>query len=988
MPLKILLDMKIQAGFFFENHTLRRNTMLKHLKAFLTFAILNLFSTFTLFSQSSDINGTVKDQNGLELAGANVVVLDDANKVVTGASTNPMGIFKIVNVPAGNYKVVARIIGYIEMEKSLTVEAGEDYRLKFILESSEINLNPVVITASKTAEKLSEAPASIQVLQVKDLQNITGTASVADALTGMAGVEMFSQGAVTKSVNTRGYNSIFSGALLVLTDYRNARVPSLNLNALHFLPQQTDDLEQVELVLGPSAALYGPNSHRGVLHLMTKSPFNFQGTTFSITGGERDYNKFEVRHAQTFGDNFAFKISASKLSLHDWEAEDFTSQWSTADSNAQTPDTLKSENYWKTEPLRRNEVLNKYTFEQSQEYKNLKKKIQDEGEGSLNATEQALLFKSKHVGRRNYNVTKQNLDLRFDYKPIEDMTVVFNVAINEMSHLEMTGIGMGITENWQYKFAQLRMNYKDFFFQTFLNKSNSGNTYRADDGNQQIDKSQMFAVQGQYSQILFGMMMTAGFDFQGVTPITEGTINGNYEDIDYYSIVGAYFQAKYAIADNLDFIFAARVDQHSMVDNLALSPKAALIYKMNPENTFRVTLSQAFSTPSSLEYFLDLSRGPMSTFPFNYDVRVQGIPQEKGFSWIKDPVYNRNYFYLANKDADGNPIRYVGSMQDQATWDYLKLIFSLAAGGNVPIYNVPMPSSSEGLEFDLKQLNLTSRTFEKMSDPVDIAPYQNTQYYTFEIGYKGMIENRMMLSADFHYDYQYNLGGPLQMESPFIFINGKTFGEYLLKHRDKIGADSATIMTYANGIAAKAPLGVVSAEGQFRRNSALITYRNIKTGIGLFGAEFTAEYVLTNEIRLMANYSYNAQNKQLNVGGNPNIRLYSATPIHKYNLATSYTNRELGLDMNLRYRYSGEFEVENGSYIGTIEKPYIVNHVKESPNGGVAAQNYVDLDAGVALSENVRMYLQVTNLLNNLQRQFVGAPKIGRFSIFGVKYSM
>ena len=952
----------------------------------ISFLLFNLIFTTFIFAQSGTVSGSVHDKNNLELAGANVVMLDSEGKVVTGASTNPLGLFTINNVPVGNYQIIARLIGYNEGKKSVNVEVGT-VKVNFILTSNDVNLNPVVITASKTAEKLSEAPASIQVLQAKDLQNIAGTATVADALTGMAGVEIFSQGAVTKSVNTRGYNSIFSGAMLVLTDYRIARVPSLNLNALHFLPQQTDDIEQIELVLGPSAALYGPNSHRGVLHLITKSPFNHQGTSVAISGGERDFRKLEFRHAQTLGEDFAFKVSASSLQLHDWEVEDFSSEWTENDYNIAAHDTLKSSAFWKTEPLRRSELMNKSTFLNSNDYRNLQEKIKNEGEESLSEYEKTLLFKSTHVGIRNYKVKKENFDLRFDFRPIDDLNIIANFAMNKMSHLEMTGIGMGITQNWQYMFGQVRMNYNDFFLQTFINKSNSGDTYRVDDGFQQTDNSEMFVVQGQYTTTLLGALVSTGFDYQKVTPMTEGTINGNYEGIDNYYIAGGFMQAKYAFNDDLNMIFALRADKHSMVGDIGISPKLAFIYKLNPQNTFRVTASQAYSTPSSLEYFLDLSRGPMSTFPFNYDVRVQGIPKDKGFYW----TYNENnkpYFYLANKDANGNYLKFVSSIYDAATWNYIKLIFSLAAGGNVPIYNVPAPTIADNVELDLKQLNLTSKTFSKMSNPLDIAPYENTQHTTFEIGYKGIIEDRLMASVDIHYDYQYNLGGPLQMESPFVFINGEAFGKYLLKHRDKIGADSATIMAYANGIGEKAPLGVVSAEGQYYKNSALVTYRNIKTGIDMWGAEFTLDYILNENIRLNGNYSFNSANKKLNIMDNPNLRLYSAAPKHKYMLGSSYSDKDLGIDINIKYRYQGAFEVENGAYVGTEEKPYLINRIKEADNGGVAEQHNIDLDAGYQFNNNFRFYLQVTNALNKMQRQYIGAPKIGRFSIMGVKISL
>lgn len=60
----------------------------------------------------------------------------------------------------------------------------------------------------------------------------------------------------------RGFNNIFSGGLLTLTDNRIARVPSLRLNAYNFIPVTNDDIERIEVVLGPGSAVYGPSRHR------------------------------------------------------------------------------------------------------------------------------------------------------------------------------------------------------------------------------------------------------------------------------------------------------------------------------------------------------------------------------------------------------------------------------------------------------------------------------------------------------------------------------------------------------------------------------------------------------------------------------------------------------------------------------------------------------------------------------------------------------
>src|SRR5690606_10829117 len=104
-------------------------------------------------------------------------------------------------------------------------------------------------------------------------------------------------------VVARGFNNICSGALYTLTDHRIASVPSLRVNLMHFVPTTNEDLERIEVVLGPGSALYGPGTANGVLHMITRSPLLEQGTTFSFSGGERSLFHGTFRTAQLLSEN-------------------------------------------------------------------------------------------------------------------------------------------------------------------------------------------------------------------------------------------------------------------------------------------------------------------------------------------------------------------------------------------------------------------------------------------------------------------------------------------------------------------------------------------------------------------------------------------------------------------------------------------------------------------------------------------------------------
>ena len=111
-------------------------------------------------------------------------------------------------------------------------------------------------------------------------------------------------------------SNVFSGALFVLSDYRWASVPSLRFNAYNMIPTTNDDIERIEFVLGPGSALYGPNVDKGVMHIITRSPLDHQGTTVSLAGGlrgpddilEKNDGVFQgtVRHAGLFSENVGY----------------------------------------------------------------------------------------------------------------------------------------------------------------------------------------------------------------------------------------------------------------------------------------------------------------------------------------------------------------------------------------------------------------------------------------------------------------------------------------------------------------------------------------------------------------------------------------------------------------------------------------------------------------------------------------------------------
>mgnify|MGYP000216928848 FL=1 len=270
------------------------------------------------FGQNNKIEGEILDKsNKSPLIFANIVL----EGTTYGAASDNDGRFSIENIESGTYTIVATYMGYSTFKKEINIPSVEG-KLTILLEPAAIQLDEYVVTASRRRERIEDAPAAISVITKKEIRRESNT-NLGDYLKGTKGIDFTQSGIDSYNMTARGFNSSFSSRLLTLTDGRMANVPSLRLTAYNVIPVSFDDVEQIEVVLGPSSALYGPNAHSGVLNIVTSSPLRSQGTKFNIQNGylnqasTRPLEKYTMRTAHKYK-NIGIKISAVALTGEDW----------------------------------------------------------------------------------------------------------------------------------------------------------------------------------------------------------------------------------------------------------------------------------------------------------------------------------------------------------------------------------------------------------------------------------------------------------------------------------------------------------------------------------------------------------------------------------------------------------------------------------------------------------------------------------------------
>ncbi len=273
----------------------------------------------SVFAEAATLNVAVMDaQTGEKLNGISIAITSEAGTSTEGTS-DASGMIEVADLSAGVYTITASAPGYADkMMANVEVVADGTTSVEIALSSEIIELDQVSVSASRRREKVLEAPASVAVVSASQIKDRVAP-SVTEHLKSVRGVDVVNTGIGTSQVVVRGFNNVFSGSLLSLVDNRIARVPSLRLNAYTLIPTSSEDIEQIEVVSGPGSALYGPNSANGVMHILTRSPFNSQGTTVSIGGGERSILMGSLRHAGVVNETLGYKLSVNGFRGNDWE---------------------------------------------------------------------------------------------------------------------------------------------------------------------------------------------------------------------------------------------------------------------------------------------------------------------------------------------------------------------------------------------------------------------------------------------------------------------------------------------------------------------------------------------------------------------------------------------------------------------------------------------------------------------------------------------
>lgn len=944
------------------------------------------------------VKGVIKDETGEPLIGVNIFVETDKLK---GTVTDFDGNYEL---KANEGDVI--VFTYLGMKEEKHTITGN--------ESLDINMKPegnvmdeVIVSVGRKKEKILDAPASIVSVDAAAIKTKAGL-GITDYIRNSSGVQVMKTGVAGGQPSVRGFAGYFNSDVMSLTDNRVAKLPNTGLNMYQMMTTTDADIDRIEVLKGPAAALYGPNANQGVIHIITKSPLQHQEVKFWMSVGARvrikdtltdinrnnprfDYEKLKDRvlfttgffvsdtiHTKNSNIKTGIKFSGQFFTGHDWRYSDLGDPATVVKFKA-SADTIYYER----------------------------------PDGSTDPDGTGVPVNNE----RDEKILNGQVDARYDIQIKEDFNIVLAGGVNVSNGIIPSPIGAMQNKNWTYSWAQMRFTWKNLFVQAYMNGNNSHDTYFVPVGGRYIDKSHMYSVQAQHSsEIKKRVSLVYGFDAFFTRPNTDGTLNGKYEDKDAIDEYGVYLQGEYRLHPRFSTIIATRLDYNTAVKKLLFSPKVAIVYKPGTGHNLRFTFNRAFKNPASAAYYVDVKQGEI---PDGIEVRQVGTPNSGfNYSFNANPYYNNEVLpqFLSPYGVAGQHYD-VGDPTFNATgWngilDAIRGQFSSQAGidPNSPllpiitdVVNLIIPQTiPNDINQVVKNLNTGKQVFEPNNDrwkkTENISKLKPTTTYTYELGYKGVIGKMFGLQVDvYRTDFKDYLA-PVQLLTPAVMFDDAQLMDYLsprilqnyndlnpilqlamnafLDQSEKFGGNnngtaSDEFVSLIKRAVQNLPIGVISPNEAGGPNMILVT-RNIGN-LTVYGVDFNSNLYLPKGFTVSANYSF-VDKDSVKVESAPLGYIALNSPKHRVNVGLNYAAEKIGLNVGVRFNWSAGYPVLSGNFIG--HQP---------------ATNDMDLDISYTpkfLKDHLNMTVTLSNIYNRKQQYFVGSPVIGMMGICKMTYTL
>lgn len=918
--------------------------LISRLSKCLCFLVLSsMFNAQALFATTSSetddlrvtVSGEVVDAStGEPLAGVNVVV----QGTIVGVATNPNGEFTLGVNEDPPITLVVSIIGYTTQRIQVTEENVTGLRIE--LREETILGSDIVVSASRVEESILDAPVTIEKMDIIAI-NQTASPSYYQGLANLKGVDMTTSSINFQIVNARGFNSTGNTRMVQLTDGMDTAAPALNFPIGNLNGPSVLDVENMEFIPGASSALYGPNAFNGILLVNSKNPYRYPGlsvhvqTGFNHLDGNSSLGEPEsaqpmletsIRYANTVGDRFAYKVNFSYSQANDWRGTNFSDKNSALGPAgvANNPafdgvhlygdDGTFNIRLLGVNPAVRNQIAQGISAQSG-----VPVQIAEQYVAALPAQPVGRTgYGEEHIVDHDAKNLKLGTSLHYRLSDNVEASYSFNYGSGTSVY---TGAQRYSLNNFFIHQHKLQFEGDNFLVRSYGTFEDSGDSYIADFvgfsiNDQYRSNNDWF---GLYGATFAGGLLQAAAQAQGGNPtFNQATVNAILSNPTALSALhGAARQSadqgRYEPGTSaFDSAFDTAVSD--VIPNGGLFNDKSRFFHTEGIYNFKNEIS-----------FVDLQMGLSHR---QYQLRSNGTIFADGDGGININEYGG--FLQASKSLMEDKLRLTGSLRYDKNENFdgqfnprISSVIRIAENQNIRAsfqtgfrnpttqgqfidLNVITARLLGGLNQTVAPYNVTENSFTLESvnqftdrllsgDPAaaqSLVPYTNfeevkpEQIQSYEIGYKGIIGDRLLLDMAYYYNIYEDFIAQFRVRKAAAAFTGNP------------AVDAQIAGSLLSG----------SADNTFQ------LYTNVEETVKSQGAVFGFDYNLPRNFLLAFNYNWN----QLITDDQTGFIFDFNTPEHKINV--SLGNRRLtdNLGFNLTYRWQEEFDWTSSFANGTV----------------------------------------------------------------------
>jgi len=177
---------------------------------------------------------------------------------------------------------------------------------------------PVTTSATGKPQKASEAPVGLDIITADQIRRM-GVTSLPEVLNRVNGITSWQATRSYADVGVRGQDTFYNPTLLVLVNGRQVYIDTYGFTDWSLIPVEMEEIRQIEVVKGPTTALYGFNAVDGVVNIVTYNPKYDKVGQAGVVAGTGAYRRAYGLKTFDLSDNASIRISGGQEDFNEFE---------------------------------------------------------------------------------------------------------------------------------------------------------------------------------------------------------------------------------------------------------------------------------------------------------------------------------------------------------------------------------------------------------------------------------------------------------------------------------------------------------------------------------------------------------------------------------------------------------------------------------------------------------------------------------------------